>query len=1417
MALMAGFGAAAQEQVTLSFNRGGTDAASVTVNTDGAAGVSATLTAATPAFKPTAGSVTSAILCPNVNGNANANISMTFSVAGLPEGVTITNVGLDIHALNGANNYQEHSDGQPRQWNVGLTLGGENFGSLSDVDIAAGVNPEGTRHKVWDVTPATPYKVSGSSVELNLNVTSGTTNSGCFFGLSDVVITYESGSGSDTAESYYAIFEANFKEGIGDWGSFKFGSYLCNSELPLGGIKGESNLNGSDSRTFHCVFEVTPGSEAGAYYVRNLFSNTYLVILGECSQMSETPVNIWFHDFSWEGKSGVQICTGSTIDNNCLQSSTVDRTTGCGADNKSTLWTIEKLNATTLEELYEMFDFDPNALTEADLSAYWDKQHAELIELVNAYKASVPFLTSTSYISKVTSQTYAWVGQYMGYTSFEEIDGFFANYISNVENGLLNDLNNNVDKYWTLYQPGQGAYLCSTPKSTNKGWDSFNYQALDDVKAAWHVEKAADNKIYLRSAAYTYIGTPEQHYCKVVNSADEAGAFTLGIKDGYVTFNSVDHAGAALGLDGKNDPAEIMSLQDGSNGYRWKVALYTGEEPQEPHTYMYFEAYRKTSDNNVWGSYLQDANEAITGSSVYNKTSTLCGSDELNINCVWEITPGTEDGAYHVQNFVTKKYLVNLIAYGSTTLDEPVNIWFHDLTRDGNTGIQIGTGATVNNNCLDQDNCDRLVGMWANDNGNLWFPTTMDATTPEEVRAFFAAAGPTEQEKINAFNARVDQIAAWCELYKQNVNCVSDASVALMEQVASFKADAASHVAGCASVEEVEAEADKLALDPVEASILGDLNAVATTNAWVFGNKAKSGYLSSSVYDNNIDCFIVQPESNAGAMWALVATDQENVFTLKALNTGAQVYASKISSVGGECGLASDIHGKTLTVSFGLKDGYAQLVANVPDGAVGFDTKDYLKVVSNEEEGSLWTVTTVTAPEFAEAFAQQLAAWGVNIPDGSAVAEKAATDIKAASDLASMSELGVQARKDLVKTLCTGTSSVAIKNAANGEYLTYDFGLYTIAEQTSASAWKFNADSSYDSETDPRYFIYNESSKSNITIANGNLTLATSGSSLNFVVMLDNSGYIMFRCGNVGTAPYLNYALGVNEDSEVVYTAENTVHNGTNNYFWSVEKTGTPEDPRYAVIREKLAAAKALCEQYAESVPFCSGLDDAIITIDSFSPQMIIMLGQYEQIDAFLNMMVLDAVRATVLAALKENVDKPWTLYQPGQAAYLSANAKDTNKGWASFNYQSDVNVDSYWYVVPTATEDVYVLKSSNGEYVGTPEVHYCRVETSEAEAGKFTLGLKDGFVTFNSVSHDGCGLGLDGKNDPAEIMSLEDGSLGYRWQVDLYTGDIKDGINEVAAELTDDAVIYDLQGRRVKNVRSGLYIVNGVKTLIRK
>lgn len=201
--------------VNTTFNRTGTDDASVTstafnefselvvsddeVNTPFSVSVASNYD-----YVSSGNNVTDEILCPNVNGNntgpddariVDKPIEFEFTYTNLPSSFTsFNNIGLHIHALNGAKSYQSSTDNVVRQWNIAVSVstnGGSSytdFGSLTDIDIAAGI--EGS-NKVWNIVKTGDDFTIGGSLKVKFTIAKGTANAGCFFGLSNVILSAE--------------------------------------------------------------------------------------------------------------------------------------------------------------------------------------------------------------------------------------------------------------------------------------------------------------------------------------------------------------------------------------------------------------------------------------------------------------------------------------------------------------------------------------------------------------------------------------------------------------------------------------------------------------------------------------------------------------------------------------------------------------------------------------------------------------------------------------------------------------------------------------------------------------------------------------------------------------------------------------------------------------------------------------------------------------------------------------------------------------------------------------------------------------------------------------------------------------------------------------------------------------------------
>lgn len=182
----------AYDKIGLSFSRTGTDAGSVAVkivdqNGKAIEGATATVTSSHN-FKASAEAVNESILCFDVNGNTSPTINFSVAISGLRESITYSLVGIDVHGLNGQSKYQQNNDNVNRFWNVALKQNGNDFASLEDIDIAAGIGESQTSvHQFWALE-AESEAVATGTLTLDFTITAGSSNLGCFFGLSYITI-----------------------------------------------------------------------------------------------------------------------------------------------------------------------------------------------------------------------------------------------------------------------------------------------------------------------------------------------------------------------------------------------------------------------------------------------------------------------------------------------------------------------------------------------------------------------------------------------------------------------------------------------------------------------------------------------------------------------------------------------------------------------------------------------------------------------------------------------------------------------------------------------------------------------------------------------------------------------------------------------------------------------------------------------------------------------------------------------------------------------------------------------------------------------------------------------------------------------------------------------------------------------------
>ena len=175
----------AQNAVEFTFTRNGNGA---TVAVNGADGVTATLAATSPSNAWNIGGAMASkteVLCPNTNTSATSEsspITYTLTVEGLS--TTVTGVAFTHIAVNSGGNLQPSNDIDVRHCNFKLEVNGEAAGTLSDQNI-------------WIPNGATDKTIAFDNLEIAANGTltikltlyKGTTNNGCFYGLTKITLT----------------------------------------------------------------------------------------------------------------------------------------------------------------------------------------------------------------------------------------------------------------------------------------------------------------------------------------------------------------------------------------------------------------------------------------------------------------------------------------------------------------------------------------------------------------------------------------------------------------------------------------------------------------------------------------------------------------------------------------------------------------------------------------------------------------------------------------------------------------------------------------------------------------------------------------------------------------------------------------------------------------------------------------------------------------------------------------------------------------------------------------------------------------------------------------------------------------------------------------------------------------------------
>ena len=304
------------ETLKLKFARTGTAVNTVTVNaTNGAGeaieGVNATLTGLTingigGSFMTTKGSSNKEdILTPDANATATPTIVMTFNVTGLPSSIEISQMDLDIHALNSSGNNQGNAEeSNNRQWDVTSNINGTLIGKLDDIEIARGASKESYQganatyevtHKTWSITPAEALATNGSDVTITFTIEKGADNIGCYFGLAEIDLLYTE-SVEPTAATSYKLTQVTAEDlnGLTEATTIAIKNLAKNNTCWLD-IKNEANSSNSAqyfSNDVVFVWEPVVNGESGKYYIKDLEGNYLQMYDGYTADYTKTDVKI---------------------------------------------------------------------------------------------------------------------------------------------------------------------------------------------------------------------------------------------------------------------------------------------------------------------------------------------------------------------------------------------------------------------------------------------------------------------------------------------------------------------------------------------------------------------------------------------------------------------------------------------------------------------------------------------------------------------------------------------------------------------------------------------------------------------------------------------------------------------------------------------------------------------------------------------------------------------------------------------------------------------------------------------------------------------------------------------------------------------------------------------------------------------
>lgn len=455
------------QALTLTFTRTGTDVASVTVNTAGIEGVTASLTGVSHALKSECHDIA---LCPNVNANTNPTITFDFTITGLPADFTFNQLGFQTHAFNASGGNQVSTES--RLYNIDVHANSTSIAQVTDRDISKG-NENG--HLSWDLDANTTVSAS-DPLTLHLTVTKGSTNPGCFFGLEEITLkTSETTVDPDPIvpdpvdPSGSKIYTIHWKN---------------NSGIYINQTSGNTMQASAPDNKNMMFWEFIPTGNENCYYIRNTASGLYI---GSCNMtpssasrvgLSTTPVEYYVgHSASTNNDNKNCVWLSSTDCANydkessgarCLNkdgASTFVITWTTGVNNVGSYWKL-----TESEDLYEAQPFVPSNEIGKPLGVY---------HLLNSEGLSLTADQTWEPVAEVADQRWYFVG------SGNSTGGY------QIVSAQTNEAVNSGAKYTVKAAPGGTAYqfFNGTEALELAGSDAFKIVAARS-------EFALKNQIY---------------------------------------------------------------------------------------------------------------------------------------------------------------------------------------------------------------------------------------------------------------------------------------------------------------------------------------------------------------------------------------------------------------------------------------------------------------------------------------------------------------------------------------------------------------------------------------------------------------------------------------------------------------------------------------------------------------------------------------------------------------------------------------------------------------------------------------------------------------------------------------------------------------------------------------------------------